>query len=172
MNTLEVVHIPNTSVQSGHNMEFEDYMAFLDAMEKELVEEQCGKKNGRKNVSKYRRYKTKFRTIHTCHGTITRRFVYIKSDDCEAFSPLLDYLGIEKHQHASKKFKEVCAKKASRSTYRDSSIDFMDSNNVDISHTAIWAYTKEACNGLEGTTESGDGDPNRIVVADGQKLIT
>ena len=40
-----MVFIPNTSVLSGHNVEFESYMAFLDEMEEELVVGLCGKKN-------------------------------------------------------------------------------------------------------------------------------
>ena len=95
-------------------------------------------------------------------------FVYIQHKETkESFSPLLNCLGIEKQQHVSQKFKDICAKKASRNSYRDASIDFMDSNNVDISHTTIWTYTKEACIEFDSTTEADIDD--RVIMADGTK---
>ena len=166
-----MVSIPNTSVLPGHDIEFEAYMAFLNEKEKELVEAECGKKNALKKSSKSRRYKTKSRKIHTAYGTIVRRFVYVINEIGDVFSPLLKYLKIEKHQHASTKFKEICAKKASRNPYRDTSIDLAESNNVDISHATIWSYSKDASDGLKCTTESEPSscDLNRVLMSDGTK---
>ena len=165
---MGVVSIPNIPVLIGHNMEYKAYIDLLDANEEKFVEQQCGKKSKRNDGADYRRYKTRKRTVVTTYGTVTRYFVYIQHKETkECFSPLLNHLRIEKHQHASREFKEVCAKKASRNTYRDASIDFMDSNNVDISHTTIWTYAKEVCNGVECETEADEND--RVLMADGTK---
>lgn len=149
-------------------MESEEYIDLVKNEEEKILEHYCGKKNKRDNSADYRRYKTRKRTIVTTHGALTMSFVYIQHKETkDSFSPLMACLDIKKYQHVSQEFKEICAKKASRSSYRDASIDFMDSNNVDISHTTIWTYSKEACVELDCTTEPDIDD--RVIMADGTK---
>lgn len=71
-------------------------------------------------------------------------------------------------RHASKRFKEVCAKKVSRTPYRDASLDFADSNVI------IWNYAKDACIGIECMTEAEEREAdnsNRVLDSTGKDSI-
>lgn len=136
--------------------------------EKFLVEQLCGPKYNRDQYE-FKRIKTRKKSILTRFGRIEKHFVYVQNQKTgKIFAPLLDSLGIEKHQHMSREFKQVLSRKASRTTYQKSVEDIEDSFSFSICRQTLHSYVKDTCSELEIEQEANP--EHRVILADGTKV--
>lgn len=162
-----MVQIPQTIYPSVDGSEAKDYLILLEEREKFLVNELCGAWYGREK-HQFKRCKTKSRIIFTRFGTIKRKFIYVKSEEGNIFSPLLEWLGIPKNQHISRDFKLVLADKPSKMSYRKSAEDVRNSFSISLSSMTLHKYVKETSSCV--VVEQEPNPEHQVLLADGTKV--
>ncbi len=148
-----------------YSVEQEAYISFLQQKEQDLLEKQCGCKYSEVKAA-CKRVKTAVKYICTRFGKIKYRFTYIKDEVGRLFSPLLEYLGIEKYQHMSQDLKNRLKDKASKMTYADAAEDIGNSFGFLITRQGLWRINQE-------TQKTGFSKPDKshsILLADGTKV--
>lgn len=148
-----------------YSIELQSFFSFLLGKEQELLSELCGERYSREE-REVKRIKTCSRVIFTKFGEIRKHFVYVKDVTGRIFSPLLDFLKIEKYQHMSKDLKNQLRDKACKMTYRDSKEDVLNSFGLNISAMTIWKINQQQ-NGFKIVKPS---KKHKILLADGTKI--
>jgi len=126
-----------------YSVEQEAYIFFLQQKEQTLLEEYCGGRYSRVN-SVYKRIKTAAKYVYTRFGKIRYCFVYVKNQAGKIFSPLLEYLSIDKHQHMSKDLRNRLRDKASKMTYAEAVEDIANSFGFQLHRQTLWRLNQSS----------------------------